>query len=768
MGSMRVIYRLTILLLSGLLLVTAGVADSGENHDVVKNIEDQGNLPLYADGNILVKSAVSPDGSVQSLNEIHTSIGAKVAHDYANEGIPGLSLVSLPANMSVTDAVSYYSVQAGVSYAEPDYYRYITAVPTDPEFWRQWGLQNTGQVYKPNSSPGIPGADVKATGAWDIATGNGPIVAVLDSGADYTHPDLAANIWTDPATGTHGYDAISGVLDPMDQHGHGSHCSGIIGAAANNGIGGSGINWNATIMPIRWLDSNGMGFVSDEIAAIGWASMHGAKIMSCSYGSSSPSKSEEEMIAKTNALFFVAAGNSKADIDINPEYPAAYNLSNLIAVAATTPNDTLADFSNYGNHTVYLGAPGTGIYSTVRSVYEPVPLTLEPFTTLGNWTIAGNWTLDSTRFVSAPSSVHGFVNLSADNSSSTPTVLTQNSSLINLTGIHNPVISYQISLEGKEGGVYLEIGDTSGYIWMPLDATMTWSVTDNRFILKQVRIPDEFANQQIVLRFVAEGSGLGVTIDDLTLSDGYGVLKEPEWSYYSGTSMATPMVAGAATLLSGYAPNATLSQIRDALLNSTDPIPALTNTTITGGRLNLTAALNAIHPSPSSHGIPVAVGWNHISVPRHLANGSDTAQIFADINSSGHSVLMYQNDTAGYRTLESSDKIQPLQGYWLYSANATTVPVTFAEHVVGSGREVPAGWSSVGGWSDHAVSANETLSSLGGNWSYLVGYLASDQQYDEPIIRGGTGNQSDSRLVDPWQGYWLYCTTNGTFQGPLA
>lgn len=767
MGSFRVIYRLGIIILSGLLLVCAGSAVIPANQDQNSGVQSPV-TPEYADGYLLVKSAVSQDGTVQSLSSVHAAIGASVVRDYAAAGVSGLALVAIPANMTVPAAVTYYSGQSGVAYAEPDYYRQISTVPTDPDFWRQWGLQNTGQTYRENTTPGTSGADIKASTAWNLTTGQETaVVAVLDTGVDYTHPDLAANIWTDPTSGTHGYDAITGSQDPMDQNGHGSHCAGIIGAVANNGMGGSGVAWNTTIMPVRWLDSNGFGRVSDEISAITWASLHGAKIMSCSYGYSFPSKAEKDVIAQTPALFIVAAGNSNQNIEINPKYPAAYSLPNMITVAATTSQDTLADFSNYGNHTVHLGAPGVDIYSTTRSVYTPVPRYYEPFTTIQNWTSVGNWTLDNSSYVSSPSSIHGLVLNTDANSSNAPGLLIQNTSLMNLSGIQNPVISYQILLDGQNGAVYLEAsGD--GFIWTTLDTTFTGVLPVDQYTLKQASIPDNFKNSTIILRYRVEGTAVSCNIDDLMLSDGYGTLVQPKWEYMSGTSMATPMVAGVATLMSGYSPDATLDMIRAAILNSTDPIPGLQNTTITGGRVNLTAALNKIRSPPAPASIPVATGWNYVSVPRYLADGSDTAQIFANINSSGHSVLMYQNDTVGYRTLSSTDSILPLQGYWLYSANVTSVPVTFAEPVVGSSREVPAGWSSIGGWSEQAIPANITLTSLQTNWSYLVGYQASTQQYDDPIIRGGTGNQSDSRSVYPWQGYWLYCTQNGTYQSALG
>lgn len=755
MGSISLMYRMGVLIVCWLVLAGAGVAD--------RSVQEDPAILGYSDGAVLVKSSTAADGTVQSLQSAHAAIGATIARDYTASGVPGLFLVNLPDTMTVKDAISYYSSQPGVVYAEPDYYRQVSATPQDPEFWRQWGLQNTGQVFRENTTPGTPGADIQASAGWDIVTDSSAIVAVLDTGTDYLHPDLAANIWTDPQTGTHGYNAITGTLDPMDQQGHGTHCAGIIGAVANNGIGGSGVAWNATIMPVRWLDSNGFGRVSDEIPAIIWAYQNGARIMSCSYGYSTYSRAEEEVIAQTDALFIIAAGNSNRDIDITPDYPASLPLPNIITVAATTAQDTKADFSNYGINSVHLGAPGETIYSTYRSVYIPVPILYEPFDTLENWTAVGNWTSDNAWYVSAPASAAVFIDNTDTNATSMIMTLTSKGTLPSTEGMQNPVISYQIGMDGLGGSVILEGSDNGDY-WVEIDMTYVKTAPEDRFIMKQASLPEELRHGEMILRFRAEGRAFACNIDDLILSDGYGSLTEPRWVYMSGTSMATPMVSGVAALLSAHAPDADIHRIRSAILSSTDPVPDLEGLTMTGGSVNLTAALHAIDQPPVDSHIPILPGWNHVSVPYRLKEGSDTAAIFSSINSSGHSVLMYMNDTAGYRTLSSTDPVVPLQGYWLYSTNSTRVPVTFADSIVDAPRELPVGWSSIGGWSDKNISANLTLVSLKEAWTYLVGYHAETQQYENPIIRGGTGNQSDDQPVQPWQGYWLYCSENGTYQ----
>ncbi|PKL59037.1 MAG: hypothetical protein CVV33_09815, partial [Methanomicrobiales archaeon HGW-Methanomicrobiales-4] len=473
------------------------------------------NLPSYAPGYILVKTTdISPSG-VSILASAHATINASVTRDYTAEGMPGLELVHLPETMPVEDAISYYQGVPSVAYAEPDYYRYIAQVPSDPEFWKQWGLQNTGQIFKENTSPGSPGSDIRVTRAWDSITGNRTIVAVLDTGVDYTHPDLAANIWTDPLTGTHGYDTLSGMLDPMDQDGHGTHCAGIIGMVPDNGIGGSGVDWNVSIMPVRWISGN-YGRVSDEITAILWAGAHGATIMSCSYHLMYPSMSEEEAIQNTRALFIIAAGNNDSDLDTSPDYPASYNLSNIITVAATTPNDTRAFFSNFGNRTVDLGAPGTDIYSTVRSAYQPNPVWRESFDNLQNWTPDTNWTSDTLNYTSPPASVRGYIDYPGPGYLTGDIILTQNSSFLNLSGLRQPVLSYQVRERGLE--VFPEVANPwYDNRWIRIEVPS--NEENESFMLRQVQLPIPMYTGEIRIRFVATGWG-ECNIDDITLSDG--------------------------------------------------------------------------------------------------------------------------------------------------------------------------------------------------------------------------------------------------------
>ncbi len=290
--------------------------------------------------------------------------GADTLLDYSPAGISGLYLLSIPDNVSVSQAVSLYEQQPGVIYAEPNYYVYAAVLPNDPDFPFQWGLSNTGQII--NGIAGVKGCDISAPDAWDISTGSKEqvVIALLDSGVDLTHPDLIQNLWTDPLRGTHGYDVIDSDYIPMDLNGHGTHCAGIIGAVGDNQLGISGINWETRIMTVRFLNGGGAGTISGVLSAITWAQENDADIISCSFVTDSYSQALYDTISASPLLFICAAGNNHLNIDATPYYPASFTCPNIISVGSINNQGRLAPSSNYGIISVDLAAPGVDIYST--------------------------------------------------------------------------------------------------------------------------------------------------------------------------------------------------------------------------------------------------------------------------------------------------------------------------------------------------------------------------------------------------------------------
>lgn len=273
-----------------------------------------------------------------------------------------------------------FSQNPQVEYAEPNYITKIAVVPNDPDFSKLWGLDNSGQTG------GTSDADIDAPEAWEINTGqNDLVVAVIDTGIDYNHPDLAANIYTNPneipdngldddsngfIDDFRGWDFYYNDNNPMDDNDHGTHVAGTIGAVANNGIGLTGIAWNVKLLPIKILNAIGRGAIYDAVKATRYATQMGVRILNNSWGGTEYSQTLYDAIAQAasvDALVIAAAGNNAANTDINPFYPASYNLDNIIAVASTDHNDNLSSSSDYGSNSVDLAAPGVSIYSTIRN-----------------------------------------------------------------------------------------------------------------------------------------------------------------------------------------------------------------------------------------------------------------------------------------------------------------------------------------------------------------------------------------------------------------
>jgi hypothetical protein len=303
----------------------------------------------------------------------------------------------------VLDRVKALKAMPGVRYAEPDWLQYVDggSVPDDPSFPVQWALQNTGQTV--NGTTGISGADEKALPAWSITTGStSVVVAVTDTGIDYTHPDLAANIWsatsaftvaingtnyTCPA-GSPGFNVLGTVgtatgqqCNPMDDdtsyNGHGTHVAGIIGAVGNNNTGVAGVNWITSLMAIKWVNSGGTGATSDLITALQGVvtlAQAGVNIRVVNDSQTWPGTAvsqalsdEIDVLGDNNILFVTASGNTAQDNDTTPRYPCVYDRPNQICAAASDQTDHLWSSANWGDSTVQLAAPGVNIYSTLRN-----------------------------------------------------------------------------------------------------------------------------------------------------------------------------------------------------------------------------------------------------------------------------------------------------------------------------------------------------------------------------------------------------------------
>ncbi|NCD32490.1 MAG: hypothetical protein EOL87_03635 [Spartobacteria bacterium] len=327
-------------------------------------------LAMVADHALVKVEATQTREDLVAMAQEH---GLSIRADMAGSN---LFLVSFPsASIAAWESAfaTLSNTVALIQYAEPDYIVFATQarnVPNDTFFSRLWGMNDARNH------------DIDAPEAWAIETGSSDvIVGVIDSGVDYNHPDLAANMWKntgevpnnnwdDDGNGyvddVYGWNFYADSKDPWDDGGHGTHCSGTIGAVGNNGVGVAGVCWNVKIMALKFMGNNG-GNTSDAVDAIYYATRNGAKLTSDSWGGTGRSQSLIDAIQDADnhdILFVAAAGNDGVDNDAHPHYPSSYPQNNIIAVAASDSSDQLASFSHYGRTSVDLAAPGVDIGST--------------------------------------------------------------------------------------------------------------------------------------------------------------------------------------------------------------------------------------------------------------------------------------------------------------------------------------------------------------------------------------------------------------------
>jgi subtilisin family serine protease len=390
-------------------------------------------------------------------------MGAVKVKEFRSSGAMLVEFQEKGGAMLLTSRAQTLINSSKVKFVEPNGIIRINRLPNDARFGELYGLHNEG------STGGTSGSDIDAPEAWDITTGSKDVVVgIIDTGVDYTHPDIAPNYWSNPGeTGLdaqgndkstngidddangyiddfRGWDFANDDNDPIDDHNHGTHCAGTIGGAGNDGVGVVGVNWEVSMVGLKFLTGGGSGTTDDAIEAIEYATTLGLTMTSNSWGGGGYSEAMDLAIQeadKAGILFIAAAGNSTANNDETPHYPSSYSGENIIAVAATDHNDGIANFSSYGQKSVHLGAPGVDILSSVR--------------------------------------------------------------------------------DGK-------------------------------------------------------------------------------WEKFSGTSMATPHVAGAAALVKSAFPNATAAEIKARLLNTVDPVASMQGKTTTGGRLNVANALEVDTVAPNS------------------------------------------------------------------------------------------------------------------------------------------------------------------------
>lgn len=587
----------------------------------------------YAPGEVIVKF------KKDKLN-INSNNFVTVIKKFAFPIIKGLSAKSedhlgntviykINSHSSVTSVVSMLKQDADIDSVEPNYYRYLDSLGTNDTYASNlWGLDNTGQTLtleNGSTASGTADADMDMPEAWALSTGTTDvIVAVIDTGVAYNHPDLINNMWdgsncvdeNGSALGgcIHGYDFEDNDKDPQPtENSHGTHVAGTIAATQNNSKGVAGVGPRIKIMALKCGNPLSTSCI---ISSINFAIHNGAKVINASFGAiGGYSSSEYDAINNFKAaggIFVAAAGNETNNNDTQHHYPSDYNLSNIISVAAIDQGDSLASFSNYGTTSVDVAAPGVNIYSTwaentiINETFNNATSpALPPFWTAnGNsgWAtlnIGGtgpidNWLIGDTDIPYAPS---------------VDSTLTRDT--VNLFSVSNAKFDFSSFCDTENTDPYTTLPDSSpGSDYMALEVSpdgtnytelLRWNTytiyqnsgsTDYSYEFSQI-IPQTYltANFKFRLRWVTDNdsnngsSGLGCLVKDLkilTYTDG----SDEKYQFLNGTSMAAPHVTGLAGYLWSIDPSLTYDQVVNNILTNGDSLASLSGKIATGRRVN--------------------------------------------------------------------------------------------------------------------------------------------------------------------------------------
>jgi subtilisin family serine protease len=587
---------------------------------------------IFAPGEILVKFREGV--REETKRNIHLQSGLSLIRSHSTTGIQHLRL---PPSVSVEEALRVYRQDPAVEYAEPNYIIHACQVPVfpnDPSFGELWGLDNAADT------------DIDAPEAWEISRGaEEVIIAVIDTGVAYSHPDLAANMWTNPGedawldlnnptTGNNfdddgngkgddwrGWDFVDGDNDPMDYHGHGTHVGGTIAAIGDNGEGITGVMWKTGMMPLRILDTHGMGKVSNAILAIEYAIQKGARVINASWGGHEYSQALYDAIASSGVIFVAAAGSSTINTDNSPFYPASYDLPNIISVAATDQGDSLASFSNWGPSTVDIAAPGVAIYGTWpswHSIGGSFPDDIE--SGLWDWTTEGRtlWAVVDTEYKSP---THCWTDSPlGDYANNTDSWLILPS--VDLSRKYRSRLTYSLHMETEayRDLLYVE-ASIDGITWTNIygQGVGYTGSTGGVFVKVSDDISAYDGKPTVYIRFrlVTDSQNTfdGVYIDDVDITSISHTYDGDEFQFLQGTSTAAPHVSGLAGLILAAYPTLSLDELRWRIVNGVDELEGLVGKVATGGRINANNSLRLpIAPSGLSASkvseVEVELNWD--------------------------------------------------------------------------------------------------------------------------------------------------------------
>jgi subtilisin family serine protease len=552
-----------------MLIGLTSVAWAGANHPAQE----------YIEGDVLV--TFKPSASVLAVQQsiaAHSLVFKKLFPELSRHQGKQIGLVHVK-NRTTLELIQELSQDPAVETAEPNYLRWVTSeTPNDALFTNLWALENTGQAV--NNTAGKSGSDIRFVGAWGLArpSSNAVVVAVIDSGVDYTHPDLAGNMWVNtgeiPGNGIdddgdgfvddyYGYDFADGLPDPTDSGFHGTHVAGTIAAIGNNQIGVIGVDYQAKIMALRASNDGETIADSAVIEAIQYATMMKNRgvdvvVINESFGGGGSVSAEiAAMKAAGDAgiIFCVAAGNDTNNNNNVSVYPASYRLANEIVVAATDQNDDLAFFSNYGSKTVDLGAPGVNILSLLPVAQAGTDASVEQ----GSITYSASELTFSGRTAGITAKVY---DCGLGNLTNFPAAVRGNIALIERGTLtfSNKVLNAMTA--GATAAIIYN--NASGNFAGTLGGVNNW-------------IPAVSLAQSDGL--LLQTNSIATVVNSIDPAQIY--------QYLDGTSMATPHVAGAVAFAAMNFPTETVAQRIQRVLMNVDVIPGLQGKVRTGGRLNL-------------------------------------------------------------------------------------------------------------------------------------------------------------------------------------
>jgi thermitase len=552
----------------------------------------------YVPGELIVKFREGV-----STHAASAAAAAKGHSVVASLRLGGLSHVKLAPSQSVAFAMAAYRSDPDVEYVQPNYIYRAAAVPNDPHYAQLWGFRNTGQTISPSSyptnNPGVAASDARIERAWNVLTDcSAVIVAVIDSGVNHAHQDLAQNMWNGGAAyPNHGYDFVDGDDDPMDLNGHGTHVAGTIGAAGNNGLGVAGVCWNAEIMAVRVLGHTGSGSTAGIIQGINFAVDHGAKVINMSLGGGGtfdPAFSAAIAAAQTaDVAVIVAAGNEATNVDGGePSYPCAFTHPNLLCVAALDQAYQLAEFSNYGTTSVDVGAPGTNIRSAWHAAETIVADPLNAGWS-GSSSTGGGWfytTLETVNVVANPGNFPaGVYNHDTDD---------RVFKTFDLSGVDVASLGVAV-LASVASGDYLSarcsnaVADPFSGAGVTLFETNGATADGERVSLDLTPCAGAPASLGFRLTSNSSVTDQGVAFGLFTITTQR--LNTVSYKTIDGTSMATPLVAGIATMLRAHNPLYTAVDVVTAIKAAGVSVGALVGKTTTGKAADAASTLSHIH-----------------------------------------------------------------------------------------------------------------------------------------------------------------------------